>query len=335
MEILRVPFKTLVAEMERVLLKIGFAPDRAEICARVFSENSRDGVASHGLNRFPPFIRFIEKGYIDIHAQAKLVAAFGAFEQWDGHSGPGIPNALDCANRAIEIARQQGIGCVAIKNTNHWMRGGTYGRIAAEAGCAMICWTNTLPNMPPWGARECKHGNNPLVIAVPRRKGPVVLDMAMTQFSYGKMETLKAKCEMLPMAGGFDKAGNLTNDPSAILESQLGLPIGYWKGSGLALLLNILSSLLSGGLATHQIGQQPTEYNVSQMFIVFDTDKTGGPNVVNGIVDDIIDDLHGAQPDTEGSRVLYPGERVLETRKESMRKGVTVDTEIWQQVLEM
>ena len=335
METMRMPFEKLQAQLESVLVKTGFTPERAAKCARVIAENSRDGVASHGLNRFPALIDFIKQGYMDIHAEAEKVAEFGAWEQWDGHLGSGILNAIACTHRAIELARQQGIGCVALRNTNHWMRGGTYGRMAAEAGCAMMCWTNTLPNMPPWGALECKHGNNPLIIAVPRQKGPVVLDMAMTQFSYGKMETLVVRGEMLPLDGGFDKDGKLTKDPASILESQLALPIGYWKGSGLALLLNILASLLSGGQATHQIGQQPTEYGVSQIFIAIDTAKPGGLDMVNRMVDDIIDDLHSAKPDSEDGRVLYPGERVLETRKESMEKGVIVDPAIWQQILNM
>ena len=84
----------------------------------------------------------------------------------------------------MEIASVQGMGCVAIANTNHWMRGGSYGWQAADAGVIGICWTNTLANLPPWGAAEPRVGNNPLVVAVPRADGPVVLDMAMSQFSF-------------------------------------------------------------------------------------------------------------------------------------------------------
>jgi 3-dehydro-L-gulonate 2-dehydrogenase len=84
------------------------------------------------------------------------------------------------------------------------MRGGTYGWQAAEAGVIGICWTNTMPNLPPWGGGEPCLGNNPLVIAVPRKGGHVVLDMAMSQFSYGALESYRSRGEMLPVDGGFD-----------------------------------------------------------------------------------------------------------------------------------
>src|SRR6185369_8244775 len=120
-----------------------------------------------------------------------------------------------------------------------------------------ICWTNTLPNLPPWGSSEPRLGNNPLVIAVPRPAGHVVLDMAMSQFSYGALAAYRARGEMLPVEGGFDTEGRLTRDPATIEASQRPLPIGYWKGSGLSLMLDLIATMLSGGLATHQIPKDP------------------------------------------------------------------------------
>jgi 3-dehydro-L-gulonate 2-dehydrogenase len=96
-------------------------------------------------------------------------------ERWDGRRGPGNLNAHASMARAIALAREHGVGCVALANTNHWMRGGSYGWQAAEAGVIGICWTNTLANVPPWGASEPRIGNNPLVVAVPRADGHVVL----------------------------------------------------------------------------------------------------------------------------------------------------------------
>src|SRR5258705_6700051 len=133
------------------------------------------------------------------------------------------------------------------------MRGGSFGWQAADAGVVGICWTNTMPNMPPWGAMEPRLGNNPLVIAVPRTTGHVVLDMAMSQFSYGTLESYRMGGELLPVLGGFDLEGELSRDAGAIEASGRSLPIGYWKGSGLALMLDSLAALLSGGDATHQI----------------------------------------------------------------------------------
>ncbi len=121
--------------------------------------------------------------------------------------------------QAIALAREHGIGCVALANTNHWMRGGTYGWQAADAGAIGICWTNTLPNMPPWGSSQPRLGNNPFVIAVPRPAGHLVLDMSLSQFSFGALESYRRRGEALPVTGGFDAAGELTRDAAAIEAS--------------------------------------------------------------------------------------------------------------------
>ena len=170
MATIRIPFEDMKQEFRRVLLKVGFTPDRADQLADIFAQNSLDGVASHGWNRFPALIEQIGRGYVKVEAEPEKVAAFGAWEQWDAKFGPGPLNALVATNRAMELAREYGVGCVGLKNTNHWMRAGAYGRRAAEAGFVLLCWTNAIPTMPPYGGRENRLGNNPLVIAVPRSK---------------------------------------------------------------------------------------------------------------------------------------------------------------------
>src|SRR5579871_6311984 len=182
---MRVPYSQLFETLERTLLKEGLKRSRANRCAELFAQSSRDGVYSHGLNRFPLFIAMIRTGVVDINATPELVSACGPIERWDGRVGPGNLTAFHCMERAIDLARQHGMGCVAVANTNHWMRGGSYGWQAAEAGVIGLCWTNTMPNLPPWGSKLPKVGNNPMVIAVPHAEGPIVLDMAMSQFSYG------------------------------------------------------------------------------------------------------------------------------------------------------
>ena len=326
---MRIPYPELSNTLTDILLRRGFARERALLCARLFAETTRDGVYSHGVNRFPRFIRMIGNGSIDIHAQAKLVTKAGVLERWNGQRGPGNLNAHACMARAIEIAGTEGMGCVALANTNHWMRGGSYGWQAAEAGAIGICWTNTLPNLPPWGGTVPRLGNNPLVIAVPRANGHIVLDMAMSQFSYGALAAHRLRGEQLPVDGGFDSQGNLTRDPDAIEISQRPLPIGYWKGSGLSLVLDMIAAMLSGGAATHQIPPDPErETGVSQVFIAFDLSPFGnsGP-----IADSIIDSLRAAEGAPSG-HVRYPGEQVLRIRTENMAQGVPVDPAIWLEI---
>jgi 3-dehydro-L-gulonate 2-dehydrogenase len=196
---MRVSYDELRDVLLHALAGVGFEAGRAELCATLFADATRDGVASHGLNRFPRLMQMIRDGIIDVHARPERIHAHGGLERWDGRRGPGNLNAWLCMERAIALSRDHGIGSVALSNTNHWMRGGAYGWQAADAGTAAICWTNTLPNLPPWGSTEPRLGNNPLVIAVPRPEGHLVLDMALSQFSFGALESHRKRGEMLPV----------------------------------------------------------------------------------------------------------------------------------------
>lgn len=330
---MRIPYAELQAELQRVLIKIGFENDRADLCAQLFADASRDGVHSHGLNRFARFIETIRNGVVDIHGRPELMSAHGALEEWDGQHGVGNLNAHASMSRAITLARAHGIGCVALRNTNHWMRGGNYGWQAADAGVIGICWTNTMPNLPPWGSSEPRLGNNPLVIAVPRSTGHVVLDMAMSQFSYGTLEAYRARGEQLPVIGGFDRAGELTLDPGAIADARRPLPIGFWKGSGLAMMLDLVASLLARGSATHEITPDVVkETGLSQMFLAFDL--PAGDEFSEALINRVLDSVKTAAAAGE-TPVRYPGERTLETRRENMEKGIPVDETVWAEVLAM
>ena len=326
---MRVSFEELHRTLRRALLKVGFEQGRAGLCARLFAETDRDGVYTHGLNRFPRFMEMVEKGIVDVFARPDPVETHGAIERWDGRSGGGNLNAFESMARAVELSRQHGVGCVALRNTNHWMRGGSYGWQAAEAGALAFCWTNTLPNLPPWGSARPLLGNNPLVIAVPRADGHVVLDMAMSQFSYGALAAYRSRGEQLPVDGGFDAEGNLTRDPAAIEASGRPLPVGFWKGSGLALLLDMAGALLSGGLAAHQIPPDPLlETRLSQVFLAFDLAKLGGQDAASRIADEIVENLKAEG----GEGVRYPGERTLLLRRENTEQGIPVDPQVWETV---
>jgi 3-dehydro-L-gulonate 2-dehydrogenase len=327
-----IPFEQLRSEFNRVLLSLGLGEERASRCATIFAENSRDGVYTHGLNRFPTFVQYVKDGLVIPNAEPTKEGGFGAIEQWNGHLGPGILNARFCMDRAINLAKENGIGCVAIKNTNHWMRGGTYGWQAAEAAMIGICFTNTIANMPPWGGIDPRLGNNPLIIAVPRDGGHVVLDMAISQYSFGKLNLYKSKNEQLPLPGGYDKDGHLTTDPGAIIESQRPLPIGFWKGSGLSLVLDLLATVLGGGKSTADITNSGAESGVSQVFICI---KPDAAIQTEKLIENIIAYTKSSRPEKEDGSVSYPGENTLRTRQKSLTKGVWVDEKIWEKVLSL
>ncbi len=333
MEQIRVPFNEMKSVFKRVLLKYNLEESKAEKCADIFATNSLEGVYSHGVYRFPRFVKYIQKGIIKIDAVAELKSATGALEQWDGKLGLGPVNADICANRALELASKNTIGCVALGNTNHWMRAGLYGWQAAKKGFAFIAWTNTIAIMPAWGATDGKLGNNPLVFAVPFGEGAIVLDFAMTLFSYGKMEASELEGKKLPFEGGFNENGELTKDPGEILKTGRALSIGYWKGAGLSLLLDIFATILSAGLATHQITEQKIEYGVSQVFIAIDLKNLQNYPVIDKSINDIIEDFKSSISENENNGIRYPGERIEKVKAENLEEGIPVNKTVWEQIL--
>ena len=328
---MRISYETMRAEFERVLLALSFTEAKAAAIAAIFAGNSLDGVYTHGLNRFPTFIQFVRDGLVKKDAEPTLDHTAGAVERWNGNLGPGVLNASFAMARACALAETSGIGCAALRNTNHWMRGGAYGWQAAEADCIGIGFTNTIPLMPPWGGVEPRLGNNPLVIAVPRVGGHVVLDMAMSQYSMGKLHQYKNANTTLPCPGGYDAAGNLSLDASEIIAAQRPLPIGFWKGSGLALMLDILTSVLTHGKTSADLAQQKFETGISQTFICLKAD----PALCQRVCDQVIEHIKSSGAVENGGTIRYPGEGVLQMRAENLKDGIPVDEGIWKQVLEM
>ena len=332
---MKIEFHHMKQVLLDLFLKYNFSQSKAELLAKIYAESTLDGVNSHGINRVPLFIEYVENGSVIVDAEAEKTGAFGLMERWDGNLGPGIINATRCTNRAIEVAKDQGIGLVALRNTNHWMRGGTYGWQAAEAGCISILFTNTQPNMPPWGGKQSRIGNNPFIVSIPRKEGHVVLDMAISQFAFGKINDYKLRGEKLPYPGGFDEQGNLSNDPIEIAKTLRGLPIGYWKGSALSMVLDILATLLAAGDSTYKIGQRGVESGISQVYICIDPGTFGDGELQEKLLNEIIDYTHDVEPMNPGDRTYYPGERTLQTRARNLKEGIPVSVAIWERVLSL
>ena len=333
---MRIPYETKVSEFERVLKKKGFKEDRARAAATIFAQNSLAGVYSHGLNRFPRVVEYLEKGEIDPDIVAECELKLGAFERWNGHRGFGPLNAKLAMDRACELAKEYGIGLVALGNNNHWMRGGSYGFQAADQGCIGICWSNTCPNMPAWGGKDRKIGNNPIIFAVPRSNGQhVVIDCAVSQFSYGKIEDCKLKGIELPVPGGYDTKGKLTTDPAEIEKTWRVLPMGYWKGSGISIALDLIATVLTNGNSVQTIGTFGDEVGLTQVMIAIDPTKANSVELTDEIVDQIVADVKSSEPVEEGRDVLYPGEPEALTIQDNLANGIPVIEEKWNQVLAM
>ena len=333
---MRVSYDEMKAQFKRVLMKKGFTEKGADDAATLFAQNSLCGMFSHGLNRFPRVVSYLDKGEIDPNVAATTEIALGAFERWDGHRGFGPLNAKMAMDRACELAKQYGIGIVALGNNNHWMRGGSYGYQAADNGCIGICWSNTCPNMPAWGGKDKKIGNNPLIFAVPRANGRhVVVDCAVSQFSYGKIEEYRLSGKQLPIPGGYDENGSLTTDPAQIEKTWRVLPMGYWKGSGISIALDLIATILTNGNSVHTVGTFDSEVGLSQVMIAIDPAKGNTPEQTEAIVNAIVEDVKSSIPVTEGGEVRYPGEQEARNIEDFSKNGIPVVEEIWNSILAM
>ena len=331
---MRVPFEQVKETIKKAFLNVGLTEEQAEECAKIHTQSSCDGVYSHGLNRVPRFCDYVKKGWVNTKSTPQLVKARGAAEHYDGGLGIGILNAEFCMKRAVALAKEHGIGMVALRNTTHWMRGGTYAWQAASEGFMGMCWINTESCMPLWGSVEPSVGNNPFCIGIPHKDGNIVLDMAMSQYAYGKLQVMRLAGKQLPYPGGFDKDGNLTSGPRAIEESKRNLPPGYWKGSGMALVLDMAAAMLSGGRSGDQMDDEGRGSctGCSQIFIAFDPYLFSSEKEVEEMLTRRIDRVHHAKPQREGDTVSYPGERTAATRAEHLANGVEVDESVWNEV---
>jgi 3-dehydro-L-gulonate 2-dehydrogenase len=331
---MRIPYNEAVNTMERALRKY-LDGGNARVLAEIFARNTREGVYSHGINRFPRFFRSLASGSTNARVtESERIGGLGGLEARDAHFGVGPLIADQAMARAISLAQTHGIACVGVRNNNHWLRAGRYGLMAAEAGMIGICFTNTMANMPAWGAKAACVGNNPLCIAVPYADGPILLDMAASQFSYGKLELAALQGKQLPIEGGYDDAGNLTRDPAAILRSGRTLPIGYWKGSALSILLDLASSSVSMGRTVQMLSRDAgDERGVSQVFIAINYRAVTDAAQVEANIEDTVRAIKAAEPAQPGVSVRVPGQNLKAISQENGLLGLPVDDSTWSAVV--
>ena len=245
-------------------------------------------------------------------------------------------NALFAFEQGTALARQHGLAMIGLKNTTHWMRGGTYALEAAKRGFIALMWTNTESVMPPWGAKDSRLGNNPFVLAMPRNDDqfPILFDMALSQYSFGKLNTMQLAGETLPFPGGFNDNGEVSYDPETIINSRRAMPIGFWKGSGFSFMLDLLGAVLTDGIGASDIDRKNLGScgGASQVMIFIDPTKISASEVLEEQIVKAIDHIKSS-PATENSRgASVPGEGVLRFRAEHAAKGIYVDDKIWSQI---
>ena len=329
---MRISYVDLKNEFLRVLRSCHVREDLAEECATLFADTTQSGVYSHGVNRFPRFIQQLRAGHVLPDNEPTQVFSLGAIEQWDAHRSIGNVTAKHMMDRAMKVADQHGIGLIALRNANHWMRGGGYGYQAAEKGYIGICWSNSIAVMPPWGAKEWRIGTNPFIIAIP--SDPItMIDMSMSMFSYGMLEANRLAGRQLPVDGGFDDAGNLTRDPAIIEKNRRILPMGYWKGSGMSIVLDMIATLLSNGESVASVTEDmDDEYAVSQIFMAIEVDRLIPEGTRQEKLKRICDYVTTAQRSDPNVAIRLPGHEFAWIKQENIAQGIPVDDSVWARI---
>ena len=330
---LHVTYDEAVAAMTAGLLRY-LPEDKARRFAEIFAGNSLDGVYSHGMNRYPRYLSDMDKGLCDrTVTQAERVSGFGALEVWDAHFGVGPLIAEQVTCRAIDLAREHGIACVALRNNSHWLRAGRYGLMMADAGMMGICFTNTCMNLVAYGTTEPSTGNNPITLAVPRRAGSLVMDMAVSQYAFGKLEIMAQEGKMLDTPCGYDTEGNLTCDPREINRSKLMMPMALWKGNALSIMLDLMAASLSLGRTSLDIGRPGDgEKGMSQVFICLNPAAVVDAGEMDAQIERTVAFLSALPPKDGVHGVHAPGENLAATRQRNLREGIPVTEETWQKI---
>ena len=258
------------------------------------------------MQRIPWYLRWFDQGITDPKAQMTVVREKPSMLAGDGHSGLGQLVATRFVERMIPKAQETGLCLGTIKMSNDWGCGGWYPNLAAAAGLAAIATTTSIPNLAPYGARTKLFGNNPMAFAFPRRNDPpILLDMALTPVALGKVLRAQAEGTQLPAAWGFqDNDGNPTTDPATAMAGIIPA-IGAYKGTGLAMITNLLAGVMSGSNHTGnvEVGKR------GQFFLFMDPDMVhpDGIDAYYDAVEDLVAQVRAVDV-LPGQSVFLPGE---------------------------
>ena len=327
---IRIPHAQLVSVIAKALADAGVPANVCAVEAGVMAEADLLGVPSHGVRMLPGLVWGIRDGRVTANPQIKIIRERPASCVLDGDNGPGRFVSVQAMQQAIERAKRAGIGACLATRVTHWGRAHAYACRAAQAGMIGICTTNAIPNMLAWGSTRPLLGNNPLAIAVPRGRGreAIVLDMAMSQAAVGKIGTFLREGKKVPANWGLDAEGKSSDDPAAILAGKKILPFGVHKGVGLALIMELLTGALTGGLFSHEIAQaDPTGLDAgsSKLFLALDIPAFVDAERFDQRVEEWIAWLHQAEP---GLTITLPGERGWQTRERNLAGGIPIHAEI-------
>jgi LDH2 family malate/lactate/ureidoglycolate dehydrogenase len=315
----------------RALQSYGLGAQDASDAARILVLADLFGVSTHGVMRVQTYGERLEIGGIDPGAQVKVERKSSAIAMVDGANGVGTLVGMRALEAAMEGARETGVGVAFARHSNHFGPIASYAWIAQEQGFASIIGSNASLTIAPTGGSDTRLGNNPFGICVPNPGGdPVMLDMAMSVVARAKIRQALARGESIPDTWATDAEGRKTTDPKAALDGIL-LPVGGYKGYGLALMVDMFAGLLSGAaFLTHVkswVDEPDVPQNLGHFFILIDTARLGLPDLAARVTD-FAAILHASPPVDPKVPVQLPGEREIRRMQAQHAGGIELDATV-------
>jgi LDH2 family malate/lactate/ureidoglycolate dehydrogenase len=309
-----------------VLVASGVAPEHAALVAESLVAANLRGVDSHGIHLLVSYLDQIHAGDVDVAAVGQVAVESGALMVYDGCNGLGQVVSSACVGHAIRLAAEHGLGMVTSRESNHFGAAAFWAMKIAETGKIGLAFCNASPIVPPWQGKEGRFGTNPICMAVPvGARDPWLLDMATTTVAANKVFKAYANHEpSIPSGWAMDKDGIPTTDTEAAYKGLL-MPLGGYKGSGLAMMVEILCGAISGGAMSTQLGGlrvRGKRVRNSQTFIAIDVGRVQ-PDFRER-VDWLIGEVKGAAPAAGYEEVLVANEPELRMERERLRSGIPV-----------
>ncbi|WUJ69094.1 Ldh family oxidoreductase [Kribbella soli] len=319
----------LQATVSAVFTAVGFDPADAGKIATALVEADLRGVSSHGVMLVPMYVERLNAGGVTRERELDVLYDAGAAMVADARGGMGQLSSPQAMGHAIERAGRYGIGLVSVRNAHHFGAASRWAMQAGQAGCIGIAMSNTTPLMPAPGGAERIVGNNPLAIAVPTKAGvEIVLDMALSAVALGKIRLAASAGRSIPDTWATDPSGTPTTDPEEAVLGML-LPAAGHKGFGLALMIDVLTGVLSGGGWGDQVRplyREPDRPNdCAHLFLAIDPELMGGVESFRLRSSGLAARVRGSATAPGVSRLHLPGEIEAERAAYQRRHGVLIE----------
>jgi LDH2 family malate/lactate/ureidoglycolate dehydrogenase len=313
-----------------IFARCGMADADAALLAETLVESDLRGVHSHGVMRVPEYVRKLTVEGVDPQGRPSIARDSGACLVIDGGNAMGQIASQFAMERVLERAAETGIAAAAVRGSNHNGAMAFYAMRALPHDRIGLATTNALPTMAPWGGAERLLGINPLGIAIPAgEEFPIVYDAAFSGSSHGKIRIHHQRGEPIPEGWALDAEGRPTTDPAMAIDGLL-MPIGGYKGTALAMIMGILSSMLSGAAYGAELGDMergPDAGRDGHFFLAIDVAKFEDVARFKDRIDEAIRQIHAAKPAVGVERVYAPGELEFLTAQRYKRDGIPLNAQ--------